>query len=193
MLMTAVQGAGAAADMAEAETIVKETTEKVLEALRTDGDAIKSNPARLYKLIDELILPHFDFRQMSQWVLGPAWRRATPAQREEFVAQFQSLLVRTYSSALADYRNQQVEFLPSRERSADEVTVRAEIDQGAGPRIPITYEMHRTDAGWKVYDVAVEGVSLVINYRASFNQEIKRNGIDGLIQRLAEKNRAENG
>jgi phospholipid transport system substrate-binding protein len=130
---------------------------------------------------------------MSQWVLGVHWRNATPAQRDAFVTQFEDLLVRTYSRALVDYRNQKVAFLPARARSADEVTVRASIDQGSGPAIPIAYEMYRTDAGWKVYDVAIDGVSLVINYRSSFGQEIRRGGIDGLIQRLAEKNMSDRG
>lgn len=192
-LMVSVQLSVAMTPGADAQMVVKETTDKVLEALRVEGDHLKKDPAKLYQLIDELILPHFDFQQMSRWVLGRYWRDATPEQREEFVIQFQALLVRTYSEALVDYRNQNLNFLPVRERSPDEVTVRAEIDQGAGPRIPIVYEMSRTDGGWKVYDVAVGGVSLVINYRSSFAQEIKRNGIEGLIRRLKEKNVADNG
>lgn len=184
---------GATAGAADAEAVIKETTEKVLEALRSEGDGLKTHPERLYKLVDELILPRFDFRQMSQWVLGRHWRTASPAQRDAFIKQFQALLVRTYSQALVDYRNQEVEFLPSRERSPDEVTVRAQIDPGGGPPIPINYEMRLTDGGWKVHDVAIEGVSLVITYRSSFSQEIQRSGIDGLIQRLAEKSRAESG
>lgn len=177
----------------DAQSIVRETTEKVLEALRSEGDTLKDDPTRLHAIIEQLVLPHFDFRQMSQWVLGPHWRGASPEQRDAFVQQFEALLVRTYSSALVDYRNQRVNYLPARERSADEVTVRASIDQGGGPAIPITYEMHRTDTGWKVYDVAIDGVSLVINYRSSFGQEIRRNGIDGLIKRLAAKNQADSG
>lgn len=177
----------------DAQGIVRETTEKVLAALRGEGDTLKDDPKRLHAIIEQLVLPHFDFRQMSQWVLGPHWRNASPEQRDAFVEQFEALLVRTYSSALVDYRNQSVDYLPARERSADEVTVRAVIDQGGGPAIPITYEMHRTDTGWKVYDVAIDGVSLVINYRSSFGQEIRRNGIDGLIQRLASKNQADSG
>jgi len=188
-----VCAASASASVAEAEGVVRETTDKVLAALREEGEGLKKDPDRLYQLVDELIVPHFDFRQMSQWVLGRHWREATPQQRDAFVEQFKGLLVRTYSRALVDYRNEKVDFLPTRERSPTEVTVRAEIDQGGGPRIPVTYEMHHTGAGWKVYDVAVEGVSLVINYRSSFGQEIRRTGIDGLIRRLQEKNGAGSG
>jgi phospholipid transport system substrate-binding protein len=191
LMLAAPLASPAAAD--DAQSIVRETTEKVLAALRSEGDTLKDDPKRLHAIIEQLILPHFDFRQMSQWVLGPHWRSASAEQRDAFVEQFEALLVRTYSSALVDYRNQRVDYLPLRERSADEVTVRAVIDQGGGPAIPITYEMHRTDTGWKVYDVAIDGVSLVINYRSSFGQEVRRNGIDGLIQRLASKNQADSG
>jgi phospholipid transport system substrate-binding protein len=191
LLLGAPLASPAAAD--DAQSIVRETTEKVLEALRSEGDTLKDDPKRLHAIIEQLILPHFDFRQMSQWVLGPHWRNASAEQRDAFVEQFEALLVRTYSSALVDYRNQRVNYLPARERSADEVTVRAIINQGGGPTIPIAYEMYRSDTGWKVYDVAIDGVSLVINYRSSFGHEIRRNGIDGLIQRLASKNLADNG
>lgn len=192
VMMTAFHTAAASTPGHDAQAVVKDTTDKVLQALRQEGEQLKTNPSKLYALIDELILPHFDFQQMSRWVLGRYWRQASPEQRSEFANQFQALLVRTYSAALVDYRNQSVNFLPVRERSPDEVTVRAEIDQGAGPKIPMVYEMSRTDAGWKVYDVSVNGVSLVITYRSSFAQEIKRNGIDGLINRLKEKNVADN-
>lgn len=191
VMLAAAVASPAAAD--DAQTIVRETTHKVLEALRSEGDTLKDDPRRLHAIIEQLVLPHFDFRQMSQWVLGPHWRGASAEQRDAFVQQFEALLVRTYSSALMDYRNQKVDFLPTRERTADEVTVRASINQPGGPNIPITYEMHRTDSGWKVYDIAIDGVSLVINYRSSFGQEIRRNGIDGLIQRLVSKNQSDSG
>lgn len=192
LLLLAVAAASpASAD--DPQDIVRETTHKVLEALRSEGDTLKDDPKRLHAIIEQLVLPHFDFRQMSQWVLGPHWRGASAEQRDAFVEQFEGLLVRTYSSALMDYRNQEVDFLPTRERSADEVTVRATINQPGGPSIPISYEMHRTDGGWKVYDVAIDGVSLVINYRSSFGQEVRRNGIDGLIQRLTSKNQSDSG
>ena len=192
-MMLAVTAAPAAGHAAAAEAVIKETTDQVLGKLRAEGESLKSDPGKLYALIDELILPRFDFKQMSKWVLGRYWRQASPEQRDAFVAQFQRLLVQTYGQALVNYRDQQVVFQPSRERSESEVTVRAEIDQGAGPRIPIVYEMHKVGEEWLVYDVAVEGVSLVINYRSSFAQAIKRSGIDGLIERLAEKNGASSG
>jgi phospholipid transport system substrate-binding protein len=181
--------AGALAN--DPQALVKQTTNKVLEALRTEGDALQEHPKRVYEIINELILPHFDFRQMSKWVLGRYWRQASESQRDAITEQFEHMLVRTYSHALVDYRDQTVDFLPSRERSATQVTVRAKINQAGGPPVKIAYEMHIVDDDWKVYDIAIEGVSLVINYRSSFAQEIKRNGIDGLIQRLAAKNKSD--
>lgn len=192
-MMVAAVAAPAAGHAAAAEAVIKDTTDQVIGKLRSEGDSLLDDPAKLYSLIDEFILPRFDFQQMSKWVLGRYWRQASAEQRDEFVVQFQRLLVQTYGQALVNYRDQKVVFLPSRERSASEVTVRAEIDQGAGPRIPIVYEMHKVGEDWLVYDVAVEGVSLVINYRSSFGQAIKRGGIDGLIRRLAEKNSGSKG
>jgi phospholipid transport system substrate-binding protein len=125
---------------------------------------------------------------MSQWVLGRNWRTATPDQRARFVAQFRNLLVRTYSSALSDYADEKITYLPfAGDLSAPTVTVRTEIEQG-GSTIPINYSMYHSRDGWKVYDVAISGVSLVTNYRSSFGNIIRDQGMDSLIRQLAEKN-----
>ena len=191
VLLAHLAGSGpvmAASGGDEARAELKDTTEKVLAALRNEGPELKDRPERLYAIIDDLILPHFDFKRMSAWVLGRHWPAASDAQKSRFLKAFQGLLVRTYSRALIDYRDQRIEFLTSRERSAEDVTVRAAIDQGAGPSIPVSYEVSLVDGVWKVHDVSVNGVSLVINYRASFNQEIQRNGLDALILRLEAHN-----
>lgn len=193
LLLLAIHTPLAAMTATDPQQIVKQTTEQVLQILRTEGDALKKNPQRLYQLINELILPNFDFQQMSKWVLGRHWREASPSQQVEFAKQFELLLVRTYSNALAQFRDQSVEFLPTLDRSDTQVAVRVSINQPGGPPVPITYQMYKVGDAWKVYDVAIEGVSLVVNYRSSFAQEITRNGVDGLIQRLAEKNQAERG
>jgi len=125
---------------------------------------------------------------MSGWVLGRHWRKATNEQKDQFARAFQGLLVRTYAQALLDYSDQSIEFLASRKRDEGDVTVRAEINQGSGPAIPIAYEVSRVDGRWLVHDIAVNGVSLVINYRSSFNQVIQRSGLDGLIKRLKDHN-----
>lgn len=187
LLLGTVSARATAQDDAARAVMVK-TTEQVLKALRTEGDALVKQPEKLNRIIDDLILPHFNFRKMSGWVLGRYWRGASEQQKTEFTSAFRDLLVRTYSRALIDYRDQRIEFIASRVRSDTEVTVRAEIDQGGGPTVPVSYEMSLHDGQWKVYDVAVNGVSLVINFRSEFGQIVKRNGLDGLIQRLNDHN-----
>lgn len=173
-----------------AEQLVKETTSKVLARLRADHDELKANSDRIYPLVEELILPHFDFERMSIWVLGKNWRLASPEQRKRFTREFQTLLVRTYATALLEYTDQTIEYLPFRADPEDKrVTVRTEIIQPGGHNIPLDYRMYRNQDGqWKVYDISVDGVSLVTNYRSSFAAEINRGGIDKLLQKLAEMN-----
>ena len=127
---------------------------------------------------------------MSRLVLARNWRGATQQQRQRFVEEFRQLLVRTYGSSLSKYSGQEVRYPPMQSSGADDdrVTVQTEILQSGGPSIPLDYRLHRTDSGWKVYDVTVDGASLVLNYRSQFASEIARHGLDGLIQRLAERN-----
>lgn len=171
-----------------AEAVVKDTAEKVIEMLKKEREVIDKEPARLYGIVDEYIIPHFDFRRMSQRVLGKFWHRASEDQQRKFVTQFQTLLVHTYGAALREYSNQKIEYLPSRLREEGEVSVRTQIVQSGGPPIPIQYEMYKSNNGWKVYDISIDGVSLVINYRSTFASEIRSNGLDGLIERLAKHN-----
>ena len=193
LLLLAMHTSVVAAAASEPRAIVQQTTEQVLAALRAEGDSLTKRPQRLYEIINELILPHFDFRQMSKWVLGRYWRRASEPQRSEFTKQFELLLVRTYSDALVEFRDQTMDFLPSRVRSDTEVTVRSVLNRAGGPPVPISYQMHKVGDDWKAFDITIDGVSLVINYRSSFAKEIKRNGIDGLIRRLAKKNQSARG
>jgi phospholipid transport system substrate-binding protein len=169
--------------------LVQDTSSRMLAALHDERDAIKRDRSRLYELVSTIVLPYFDFERMSQWVLGRHWRTATPDQRARFVEQFRNLLVRTYGTALADYADEKIVYLPfAGDTNAPTVTVRTEIEQ-AGSTIPISYSMYRSSDGWKVYDVAISGVSLVTNYRSSFDNIIRKEGIDSLIRQLAEKNR----
>ncbi len=171
-----------------AEALVKSTTDNVLRVLEKERDLIQKDPGRIYGIVDEYIIPNFDFERMSQRVLGKFWLRATKDQQDRFQAQFQTLLVRTYATALREYSNQKVEFLPSRPRGDGEVSVRTQIVQSGGPPISIDYELRKNSEQWKVYDVTIEGVSLVINYRSTFASEIRSNGLDALIERLAKHN-----
>lgn len=185
---------GAAAPLANAtatqpaEDVVRSTTDRVLAEIKRDS-TLARDLERLYSLVDALILPHFDFARMSQRVLGKYWRQANEDQRARFVAEFQTLLVRTYATALAEYRDQVINYLPTRmPDDATKVNVRTEVVQSGSPPIPIDYRMYLKDDGWKVYDVAIDGVSLVINYRSTFSSEIKQKGMDGLIERLVTHN-----
>lgn len=188
MLMMAMPFlAGAEANMGPDE-LVKQTADTIIQNIKAEKPLIDENPERLFELVDEVVLPHFDFEKMSKWVLGKYWRKADSAQREQFVYEFRQLLVRTYAKALVDNVDQPVEYLPLRaKKGADEVTVNTEIPQDGGFPIPINYSMYQVDGGWKVYDVDIDGISLVANYRTSFANEIRRNGVDGLIAKLASR------
>ena len=188
-MSVAVCATPAPADILPQE-LVRDTSSRMLSALRNEQDAIKNNPGRLYELVSEIVLPYFDFRRMSQWVLGKNWRTATPDQRERFVEEFRKLLVRTYGTALSEYADEKIIYLPfAASTSASRVTVRTEIEQG-GSTIPISYSMYNSSEGWKVYDVAISGVSLVTNYRSTFGSIIRGEGMDSLIKQLVERNSA---
>lgn len=188
--MALLPAARAADQPHPAEETVREAADRVLARLEAEKNVIESNPARVYDLAQSIILPHFDFERMSRWVLGRHWRDASEAQRERFTEEFRTLLVRTYARALAEYSEQEVEFLATRERAEDDVLVRTEVRQSGGPPIPIHYSMHRTDGTWKVYDVTIDGISLVTNYRSAFSSQIRQGGVERLIDRLAERNAA---
>ncbi|MGD8569258.1 MAG: ABC transporter substrate-binding protein [Gammaproteobacteria bacterium] len=181
--------AWAAEDEHPAMKLVKETTDQIRARIKEEDKAIKADNQVLYDLVTKIVLPHFDFRRMSSWVLGRNWRKATEQQKEKFTDEFSHLLVRTYSKALYDNIDQKINFLPMRGKpDGDDVTVRTEVPQQGGFPIPIDYKMHKKKGEWKVYDVVIDSISLVSNYRSSFNQEIKKSGIDSLIASLAERN-----
>ena len=179
----------AMADNPSPVQLVKETTSRLLTALKEQKSDIDRDENRLYSLIADIALPHFDFNRMSRWTLGHYWRSATPEQRARFVAQFRQLLMRTYGHTLMEYRDTKIRYLPLLAApGAQRVTVRCEAEQAGGSPIQLAYAMYLTGDGWKVYDVQVEGVSLVTNYRSSFAAIIHNQGMDGLIRALAEKN-----
>jgi phospholipid transport system substrate-binding protein len=173
------------------QQMIKETADQVLEEMRTNAELYKSDPQKIYELVDTLVLPHFDFAAMTDLALGRYTDQVSPEQRPEIISEFRHLLVRTYSSALLEYTDQSVVFLPMEGSEADgEVTVRAEIQQAGGFPIPIDYLVRNGDDGWKVIDVSVDDVSLVTNYRSSFARAIKKDGVDGLIQTLRARNQS---
>ena len=174
----------------EPRELVHQASAQVLDALANEGDALSADPPRLYALVDTVLLQHMDFERMSRWVLGKHWRSATPEQRQRFVQEFRGLLVRTYATALASYSGQRVEFIAERPgASPEEVVVRTEIQQAGSPPIPVNFSLYRRDGTWKAYDVQIDGISLVANYRTSFAAEVRNGGVEGLIQSLAARNR----
>jgi len=192
-LVLLLGSAGAAAVGLSPQELVRDTSSRMLVAMRDEQQAIATDADRVYELVAEIVLPYFDFQRMGQWVLGRNWRAATQAQREQFVEQFRILLVRTYGTALSGYADEKIVYLPFVEPEyAATVTVRTEIEQTGAP-IPISYSMYRSPAGWKVYDVAISGVSLVTNYRSSFGSIIRKEGMDALIRQLTDRNSGVSG
>jgi phospholipid transport system substrate-binding protein len=185
-LATAVPAAGQEAP----EALVKRVSQEVLQIVKTDPLVQAGNEARIREVIEVKLLPHFDFARMTALAMGRNWRAATPEQQKRLTDEFRALLVRTYSGALNQYRNETIEYKPLRANPGDtEVIVRTAVIKPAGSPVQIDYSMEKKADGWKAYDVIVAGVSLVTNYRDEFNEQVKAGGVDGLIARLVEKNK----
>ena len=176
------------------DALVKRVTEEVLEIVRKDRDIQNGNTSRILELVDAKVIPNFNFPHMTALALGKDWRKATPAQQKQLTAEFQTLLVRTYSNALTSYKNQRVIYKQFKMKDGEtDVLVRTEVDEPGRKPVQLDYSLEKLDAGWKVYDVNVAGISLVTNYREQFAQEVRSGGIDGLIQSLAAKNKSLEG
>ena len=194
MTMAAGPTVTAASDGSAAQQLVQRVTSTIINELTARRDALESDPRAAYELVDRLILPHFDFERMSRRVLGKkGWKTATAEQRAQFVAAFRTLLVRTYAVMLNEYRGQRLTWRDPMPRKKDgEIVVPVTIELAGGEPTQVAYAMHGGGTDWKVFDVALDGVSLVKNYRSSFRSELARNGIDGLIASLEAKNAAMN-
>ncbi len=171
------------------EELVRKVTQDVLDAIRSDKQLAAGDRQKALKLAEEKVLPHIDFEEAARLAVGRAWAQATPEQRKKLVEEFRRMLVRTYSNAISAYEGQTMKVLPVRMKPGDtEVTVHNQYIRAGGTPLPVDYQMHKTDQGWKIYDITVEGVSLVLTYRSEFDAVVKQSGIDGLIKRLEEKN-----
>ncbi len=168
---------------------VKSTADQVISEVSSRKDELSAEPGKIYELVDQVILPRFDFVRMSQLVLGKYWRRATPEQKAAFVREFRELLIRTYATALLNYAGQDIVYLPVRAgKDVRKVTVNTQVREVGAPAIPIDYRLRLSDNGWKVYDVSIDNISLVSNYRSSFASQIRRYKLDGLISKLEKLN-----
>ena len=176
--------------MQDPQTLVKDTTVKMFAKLKAEKQNLDKNPDLIYGMVSEIVLPHFDFITMSKWVLGKNWRNASRAQKIGFIKAFRELMVRTYSVALLEYTDTEIKYKPLRDDvSKGDVTVRTQAETGKSAPVTINYSLHKKKKGWKVYDISVEGVSLISNYRTTFATEVKQSGLDALIARLQKHNK----
>jgi phospholipid transport system substrate-binding protein len=174
-----------------ADELVKQTADDVLAVVKNDKDIQAGNQQKIFALAEEKIMPNFDFDRVCRMVLGKNWKSATPEQQAAFQKEFRSLLLRTYATALGKYKDQVIEYRPLRaEPGAKNVSVKTQILQPGGQPIAVDYSLVKVESGWKVYDIVIESVSLVTNYRSQFSNEIRQNGIDSLNKKLADKNKA---
>lgn len=172
------------------QQLIIETTDKMLTKLEAKKATLENNPSLIFDMVKKIVLPHFDFINMSRWVLAKNWRNASRAQKIGFIKAFRELMVRTYAVALLEYTGQKIKYQPLRDDvSKGDVTVRTLVEQKTGGPITINYNLHKRKKGWKVYNISVEGVSLIANYRTSFATEIKQKGLDALIARLVKHNK----
>lgn len=182
---------GAHAEMVEPDILIKNTVQEVLEVVRQDKDIRAGNQKKILELVDAKVLPHFDFMRMTQLAVGKNWRTATPEQKQALVTEFRNLLVRTYTKAFTVYKDQAVDVKPFKmPAGATEVTIKTVIVKPGTQSIPVDYDMMKTPTDWKVYDLSIEGVSLVTSYRGTFAEQVQQGGIDGLIKTLVDKNQA---
>lgn len=171
------------------DELVKAVTDDVLAAVRSDKQLAAGDKEKALKLAEEKVLPHIDFAEAARLAVGRAWAQASKEQQERIVAEFRRMLVRTYTNAISRYEGQTMKVLPARYKPQDtDVTVRNQYIRPGQTPLEVDYAMRKTDEGWKIYDISVEGVSLVITYRSEFDAVVKQGGIDALIKRLAEKN-----
>lgn len=190
-VVLAMLSAQGRADMPDPDVLIKDTVRDVLTIVKQDKDIQAGNQKKILELVDAKVLPHFNFTRMTQLAVGKHWRAASPEQKQTLVTEFRNLLVRTYTKAFTVYRDQTVEVKPFKlAANATEVTVKTLILKPGEPDIPVNYDMEKTADGWKAFDLTIEGVSLVSNYRNTFSDQVQQSGIDGLIKTLVEKNQA---
>ena len=191
--LLAVSATSAADAGSPAQDLVKQVTSRIIEELESEHDSLQENSERIYELADRLVLPYFDFERMARRVLGKRWKAATPEQQTRFVSAFRTLLVRTYAIVLNEYRGQTLTYLePVTRKKDDEIVVPVLIELSGSQTVRVAYAMHGSGSDWRVFDVAIDGVSLVTNYRSSFRSEVARHGLEGLIARIESKNSTTN-
>lgn len=173
------------------DTVIEQISEQMIAALKKNHEVLAKDPNEIFPLIDRILLPHFDVEMIDRMVLGKAWRTASTQQRQQFGNEFQRFVMNAYARQLLNYSDErlQVDLLSPVAQNSHQVTVHGQIVTGNAEPVSINYHLHMKNGVWKIYDITVEGVSLVINYRSSFAKEIRKGGLDALIHKLAEHNR----
>lgn len=173
------------------DVLVQQVSSEVLEIIRADKDIQNGNTQKVIDLVEKKVLPHFNFQHMTALAVGKDWKKANAQQQQQLAAEFKTLLVRTYANALTGYKNQKLVYKPFKMAAGEtDVLVRTEVLQPGSKPVQIDYSLEKLDAGWKVYDMTVAGISLVTNYRDQFAQEVRNGGLDGLISTISAKNKS---
>ena len=179
----------AAAEMVAPDVMLKQTSDEVIAVIKDKREQLKDDPSLVYDLVHEYILPHLDEVTIAKLAMGKNWREASREQKIEFINEFRNLLIRTYGKSLSEFSDQEINYFPVKMKEGeDRVVVKSEVIQPGGPSIPVSYRMRIKDDAWKVYDLSIDGVSLVTSYRGTFDQEVRKGGIEGLLKYLKEKN-----
>lgn len=179
-----------AEELAPPQQVIQKASEEMLNALVEYEAELSSSPEKIFDLAEEILIPHFDFQRMSRLALGRNWNDATEEQQQRFVEQFRLLLVRTYATAMLEYTDEEFRFLPFRDDMSNRrVNVPINVIRRGAPNVPVAISLYQNnDDQWKVYDVKIEGISLVTNYRSTFTRDIRNGGIDKLIDSISQRN-----
>lgn len=179
-----------AADIESPMALLKRTADEVIAVLNEQSDLLDAEPERLFDIVEKYIIPNLDDVTMAKLALGKNWRKADNAQKIDFVDEFRKLLVRTYGRSLKEFKDQKIKFFPVKiDADTKKVVVKSEVIQSGGPAIPVSYKMRLKNSAWKVYDISIDGISLVTSYRGTFAQEIRKGGMKGLLTMLRDRNK----
>jgi len=171
------------------DELVKQITDDVMKAIQSDKQLAAGDKQKALRLAEEKILPHVDFQEATRLAVGRSWRQASDEQKKQLTNEFRRMLLRTYSNAISAYQGQQMKVLPLHMKAGEtDVAVRNQYIKPGQKPVQVDYQMHKVGDGWKIYDIIVEGVSLVLTYRSEFDQVVKDSGVDGLIKRISQKN-----
>jgi len=178
-----------AVDQSTPDGLIKTVVSDVMASVKSDPEIQKGNIPRIVDLVEKKIVPYTDMRRTTEMAMGPNWKKATPEQQTQLVSEFKNLLIRTYSGALSQLRDQTIQFKPLRAAPDDKEVVVKTVVMGRGDPVPLDYRLEKTANGWRVYDMNIMGVWLVEAYRNQFANQISQNGVEGLVKFLQDRNK----